>query len=79
MHDDLRRIRLRRRAARVEGLTRPSPMSADEPLEALLTGAVPFLVQQEPAVEVGLEVIADCDDAQCVPLAKRWRLSSCRG
>ena len=45
----LERFRLRRRAARVEGLTRPSPMSADEPLEALLTGAVPFLVQQEPA------------------------------
>ncbi len=44
----LERIRLRRRAARVEGLTRPSPLSADEPLEALLTGAVPLLVQQEP-------------------------------
>jgi len=45
----LERIRLRRRAAKVEGLTRPSPLSPDEPLEALLTGAVPFLVQQEPA------------------------------
>ncbi len=45
----LERIRLRRRATRVEGLTRPSPLSADEPLEALLTGAVPFLVHQEPA------------------------------
>jgi phytoene dehydrogenase-like protein len=44
----LERLRLRRRAARVEGLTRPSPLSADEPLEALLTGAVPLLVQQEP-------------------------------
>lgn len=45
----LERMRLRRRASRVEGLTRPSPLSADEPLDALLTGAVPFLVQQEPA------------------------------
>ena len=44
----LERFRLRRRAAKVEGLTRPSPLSPDEPLEALLTGAVPFLVQQEP-------------------------------
>src|SRR5678815_1330540 len=45
----LERFRLRRRAARTEGLTRPSPLSADEPLEALLTGVVPFLVQREPA------------------------------
>ncbi len=45
----LERFRLRRRAARVEGLTRPSPLSADEPLDALLTGAVSLLVQQEPA------------------------------
>lgn len=45
----LERFRLRRRAARVEGLTRPSPLSAEEPLESLLTGALPFLVQQEPA------------------------------
>jgi hypothetical protein len=44
----LERFRLRRRAGKVEGLTSPSPLSADEPLEALLTGAVPFLVQQEP-------------------------------
>ena len=45
----LERVRLRRRAARVHGLTSPSPLSADEPLDALLTGIVPFLVQQEPA------------------------------
>jgi hypothetical protein len=45
----LERFRLRRRAAKVEGLTRPSPLSPDEPLEVLLTRAVPFLVQQEPA------------------------------
>jgi hypothetical protein len=45
----LERIRLRRRAAKVEGLTRTSPLSPDEPLESLLTGAVQFLVQQEPA------------------------------
>jgi hypothetical protein len=45
----LERLRLRRRAAKVEGLTRASPLSPDEPLEALLVGAVPFLVQQEPA------------------------------
>jgi len=44
----LERIRLRRRAAKVEGLTTSSPLSADEPLESLLTGAVQFLVQQEP-------------------------------
>jgi len=44
----LERIRLRRRAAKVEGLIRPSPLSADEPLDALLSSAVPFLVQQEP-------------------------------
>ena len=50
----LERIRLRRRAARVEGLTRPSPLSVDEPLEALLTGVVPFLVQQEPAGPLGV-------------------------
>ena len=45
----LERLRLKRRAGRVEGLIRPSPLSADEPLEALLSSAVPFLVQQEPA------------------------------
>ena len=45
----LERMRLKRRARRVEGLTLPSPLSVDEPLEALLTGAVPFLVQQDPA------------------------------
>lgn len=45
----LERIRLRRRASRVEGLTRPSPLSSDEPLDRLLGGLVPFLVQQEPA------------------------------
>ena len=42
-------FRLRRRAARVEGLRSPSPLSPDEPLEVLLAGLVPFLVQQEPA------------------------------
>src|SRR5262244_3145073 len=44
----LERLRLRRRAAKVEGLTRTSPLSVDEPLESLLTGAVAFLVQQDP-------------------------------
>jgi len=45
----LEKMRLRRRAAKVEGLTRASPLSPDEPIERLLVGAVPFLVQQEPA------------------------------
>ncbi len=45
----LERFRLGRRAARVEGLRSPSPLSRDEPLEVLLAGLVPFLVQQEPA------------------------------
>src|SRR5215475_2543961 len=50
----LERMRLRRRAARTEGLTRPSPLSADEPLESLLVSAVPFLVSQEPAGPLGV-------------------------
>jgi hypothetical protein len=49
----LERFRLRRRAARVEGLTRPSPLSPDDPLEALLTAVVPFLVSQEKPGPLG--------------------------
>ena len=43
----MERFRLRRRAARVEGLTRPSPLSPNDPVEALLSGVVPLLVSQE--------------------------------
>ena len=43
----MERFRLRRRAARVEGMTRPHPFSPNEPVEALLVGILPLLVQQD--------------------------------
>src|SRR5262249_53265082 len=50
----LERMRLRRRAARTEGLARTSPLSADEPLDSLIGSAVPFLVSQEPPGPLGV-------------------------
>ena len=44
----LEKLKLKRRAARVEGLATPSPLSPDEPIDTLLAGMVPFLVQQDP-------------------------------
>ena len=44
----LERLRLRRRAGRVPGLSQASPLSGNEPVEALLTSVLPLLVQQEP-------------------------------
>jgi len=44
----LERLRLKRRAGRVPGLNQASPLSGNEPVEALLSSMVPLLVQQEP-------------------------------
>jgi hypothetical protein len=44
----VQRFRLRRRASRVPGLTQASPLSGNEPVEALLTSVLPLLVGQEP-------------------------------
>src|SRR5919106_3797348 len=37
------------------------------------------MIKQKFAVEIGLDVIANRDNAQCVPLTKRRRLDSRRG